>query len=317
MIHQAVPKLRRRALIAGLAATLPTSALAQTALMAQTPLIGQLPEVGMPQPGPSPLAAASPPASVPAQALADLPVWRRHAVPVDPSDTRPKIAIVIDDLGVMREHTAHALRLPGPLTLAWFPFAPDLAAQAAEGRDRGHETLLHMPMQAYSNSTYETGPNPLRVDLPPAVNTELLQKAIAAVPHSVGLNNHMGSVATRSAALMTIVAQQTQLATMLFLDSVVIPHSQGVICAEALGVPTAARDVFIDNTSDPTDIANQLQLTEAMARHQGYAIAIGHPRPNTLAALDTWLPSLAAKGFVLWPISATVALRNHLPIVVA
>jgi polysaccharide deacetylase 2 family uncharacterized protein YibQ len=251
---------------------------------------------------------------VPAEPLPDLPAWRRHAVAVDPSDARPKIAIVIDDLGVMREHTARALQLPGPLTLAWFPFAPDLATQAAEGRDRGHETLLHMPMQAYSNSTYETGPNPLRVDLPPEVNIDLLQKAIAAVPYSVGLNNHMGSVATKSAALMTIVAQQTRRASMLFLDSVVIPHSEGVICAEAAGVPTAARDVFIDNTSLPTDIAQQLALTEFTARHQGYAIAIGHPRPNTLAALESWLPTLAAKGFALWPISATVALRNHLPI---
>jgi polysaccharide deacetylase 2 family uncharacterized protein YibQ len=300
----AVPTLRRRALLAGLAAALPATAFADTLPFAP------LPETGMPQAEP-PLAAA------PAQPLSDLPAWRRHAVAVDPTDARPKIAIVIDDLGVMREHTARAIQLPGPLTLAWFPFAPDLATQAAEGRDRGHETLLHMPMQAYSNSTYETGPNPLRVDLPEAVNVDLLQKAIAAVPFSVGLNNHMGSIATRSAALMTIVAQQTKHASMLFLDSVVIPHSEGVICAEAAGVPTAARDVFIDNTSLPTDISQQLALTEFTARHQGYAIAIGHPRSNTLAALESWLPTLTAKGFVLWPISATVALRNHLPITVA
>ncbi len=313
MIHLPAPKLRRRALLAGLATVLPTAAFAGP--IAYAPL----PETGMPQlpSGMPPELAPAPLATVPAQAVPDLPIWRRNAVRVDPNESRPKIAIVIDDLGVMRDNTARALRLPaGPLTLAWFPFAPDLAQQAAEGRDRGHETLLHMPMQAYSNSTYETGPNPLRVDLPPQVNVELLQSAIAAVPHSVGLNNHMGSVATGSIPLMDIVADQTKLATMLFLDSVVIPHSEGVLRAEAAGVPTAARDVFIDNTSDPTDIANQLLLTEVMARHQGYAISIGHPRPNTLAALESWLPTLEAKGFALWPIAATVAYRNHLPIVV-
>jgi uncharacterized protein len=315
MIHPTAPKLRRRALLAGLAAALPTAAFAGPIAYAPVPEIGPF---RMPPEATPPEAIPAQAASVPAQPVADLPIWRRHAVRVDPGETRPKIAIVIDDLGVMRDNTARALRLPaGPLTLAWFPFAPDLAQQAAEGRDRGHETLLHMPMQAYGNTTYETGPNPLRVDLAPDINIELLQNAIAAVPHSVGLNNHMGSIATKSVRLMDIVADQTKLASMLFLDSVVIPHSEGVLRAEAAGVPTAARDVFIDNTSDPTDIANQLLLTEMMARHQGYAISIGHPRPNTLAALETWLPTLEAKGFALWPISATVALRNHLPIAVA
>ncbi len=289
------PKLPRRALLAGLAA-FPTAALA-------TPV----PETGMRQ-------AGAPLPRVPAQPLADLPAWRRNALPVDPNDPRPKIAIVVDDCGVMRDNTARAMALPGPLTLAWFPFAPNLASQTEESRANGHETLMHMPMQARISAPYALGPDPLRVDLSPEVNLERLQDAIAAVPHAVGLNNHMGSVATRSIWLMNIVARQTRRATMLFLDSLTVAHSEGVLRAEALGVPTAARDVFLDDSPRPADIARQLAITEAVARHQGYAIAIGHPWPDTLAALESWLPTLGAKGFALWPIAATVALRNHLPI---
>ena len=290
------PKLRRRALLAGLA-TFPTAALA-------TPV----PETGLRAAGLPPLPL------IPAQPLADLPAWRRNALPVDPNDTRPKIAIVVDDCGVMRDNTARAVALPGPLTLAWFPFAPNLAAQTRESRANGHETLMHMPMQARINDPYALGPDPLRVDLSPEVNLERLRDAIAAVPHAVGLNNHMGSVATRSIWLMNIVARQTRRSTMLFLDSVTVAHSEGVLRAEALGVPTAARDVFLDDSPRPGDIARQLAITEAIARHQGYAIAIGHPWPDTLDALEAWLPTLGAKGFALWPIAATVALRNHLPI---
>ena len=75
-------------------------------------------------------------------------------------------------------------------------------------------------------------------------------------------------------------------------------------------MPSAARDVFIDNTADSAVIRAQLADIEAFALRHGYAIGIGHPRPHTLAALEEWLPTLAAKGFVLWPIAATVALRN-------
>jgi hypothetical protein len=59
-------------------------------------------------------------------------------------------------------------------------------------------------------------------------------------------------------------------------------------------------------------IWGQLDATEAFARRHGHAIAIAHPRSHTLAALEAWLPTLRAKGFALWPLSATVAWRNNL-----
>ena len=256
----------------------------------------------------APAVAAAPP--LPPAAASVIPAWRRFAVPVAAGDPRPKIALVIDDMGVMRARTAQALDLPGPLTLAWFPFAPDLAEQMQAAAGRGHEALLHMPMQSFSNSTLQTGPDPLRIDLPAEVNLDRLRAAFAAVPGVVGLNNHMGSVATRDPALMELVALQVRTHGMLFLDSVVVPHSLGLKQAEAAGVPAAGRDVFIDNTANPATIHTQLLEIEATARRLGYAIAIGHPRPHTLAALADWLPTLPGKGFVLWPIAATVALRN-------
>ena len=171
-----------------------------------------------------------------------------------------------------------------------------------------------MPMQSFSNSLAQTGPDPLRIDLPPEVNTARLRAAIAAVPNVVGLNNHMGSVATKDPALMDIVAREALDHGYLFLDSVTIPHSQGLARAEIAGVPAAARDVFIDHVGNPAIIGAQLADIERIARRDGYAIAIGHPRRHTLEALEQWLPTLAAKGFVLWPIAATVALRNRMDV---
>jgi polysaccharide deacetylase 2 family uncharacterized protein YibQ len=255
-----------------------------------------------------------PPATAPAapHAVDTLPTWRRNAVSVSMNDERPKIAVVIDDMGATHPYTNIAVALPGPLTLAWFPFAPSLAEQIAAAAARGHEAMMHMPMQSFSNSTAQTGPDPLRIDLPPAVNLARLKAALDAVPNIVGLNNHMGSVATRDVPLMDIVAHETHQRGMLFLDSVTIPHSVGWKRAELAGVPTAARDVFIDHMANASVIQGQLASIEAFARHYGYAIAIGHPRPHTLEALQTWLPTLEAKGFVLWPIAATVALRNRI-----
>lgn len=252
------------------------------------------------------------PPVTPPRVPAGAPPWLRNAVAAPLLDGRPAITLVIDDMGFMHHYTERAVALPGPLTLAWFPFAHDLPAQVTAAAARGHEAMLHMPMQSHTNSIAQTGPNPLRIDLPPDVNQALLRDAIAAVPNIVGVNNHMGSVATRDPLLMELVAREVQAHGLLFLDSVVVPHSVALCCAELAGVPAAARDVFIDNVADAAVIWQQIAATEAFARRHGHAIAIAHPRPHTLDALEAWLPTVHAKGFALWPLSATVAWRNNL-----
>jgi polysaccharide deacetylase 2 family uncharacterized protein YibQ len=240
------------------------------------------------------------------------PRWRRYAVAAPADRERPAITIVVDDLGVVHPATERVLAMNGPLTLSWFPFAHRLPEQVAAGAARGHEATLHMPMQSFGNSLAWTGPDPLRIDLPDEVNLARLRAAIAAVPDTVGLNNHMGSVATHDPKLMALVARECNSHNMLFLDSVVIPHSQGIIQAHLAGVPAAGRDVFIDHSPDPVEIRAQLADIEAHARRHGDVIAIGHPWPHTIAALEEWLPTLEAKGFTLWPLSAMVARRNSL-----
>ena len=293
--------LPRRAALAGLlaAATLPAALLRPAPALAKPYILH--PEA-FPDPIPRPVV---------------LPTWRRNAIAVAYADERPKIAVVVDDLGATHPFTERVVALPGPLTLSWFPFAPNLPEQVAAAMTRGHELTLHMPMQASSNGIAQTGPDPLRVDLPPAVNLARLRAALDAVPNIVGLNNHMGTVATRDPALMDIVAGEARDRGMLFLDSVTIPHSVALARAEIAGVPAAARDVFIDHLAGLDVIRQQLADIEAQARRIGYAIAIGHPRPHTIEALEEWLPTVAAKGFVLWPISATVALRNKIDLTAA
>jgi polysaccharide deacetylase 2 family uncharacterized protein YibQ len=251
-------------------------------------------------------------ASLPKSLSPGKPRWQRLAVAAPPANGRPTITVVIDDMGVMHPYTRIAMELPGPLTLSWFPFAEHLQEQIDAAMARGHETTLHMPMQSFSNSIAQTGPDPLRIDLPPAENIARLQAAIAAVPNAVGLNNHMGSVATRNVPLMDLMAAIAHEHEMLFLDSLTITHSVALQQAREAMVPAIARDVFIDDSANKALIHAQLQLTERVALRDGRCVAIGHPRRATLAALQEWLPTLAPRGFVLTPLSATVAAENNI-----
>jgi len=257
-----------------------------------------------------PTAAAEPPAAAPLppaprQAADAPPAWRRLGVPAPVPEGRPTIAIMIDDMGLNRVQSDRAIHLPGPITLSWMPYAPNVGEQAAAGAARGHETMLHMNMEALGHT--DPGPDSLRTWLPPDTNLAYLRRALDRLPGAVGLNQHEGSVASLSVPLMDLVMGELKARGLLFVDSLTIPHSVALDRAEAAGIATLGRDVFLDNSPDPNAIRAQLADMEAIARRTGHVIAIGHPRPATMDVLTSYLPALAARGFVLWPVSATVA----------
>lgn len=259
-------------------------------------------------PFPVPVPNVSPPAATLMPAVAQLPAWKRFAVPVRPHDGRPVLALMIDDMGVNRAQTARAMALPGPLTLSWLPYARELGQQVAEGAARGHETMLHMPMEPMGH--LDPGPNALRTTLTAEQNLLYLRAALAEMPTAVGLNQHEGSVASLSVPLMDLVMGQLAPREMLFVDSLTVVGSVAIHRARAAGLPSLPRDVFIDNSGEAGQIAHWINQAELIARHYGLCVAIAHPRQHTMDALEVALPEMIKRGVVLWPMSAAVAWKG-------
>lgn len=234
---------------------------------------------------------------------ASKPAWKRYAVPFKAIADKPKIAIVIDDLGIDRRRSLIAIELPPPLTLAFMTYADDLADQTEKARRRGHELLVHMPMQAMS-AHFNAGPNVLEVGLSDRELRQRIDWGLDRFSGYVGVNNHMGSRFTADIQGMEVVMSELKRHGLLFLDSVTTDGSQAGAAAKRLGVPFLQRQVFLDNDQSVQAIREQLIKTEEIAKRHGQAIAIGHPHDATLAALADWLPTLAAKGFEIVPLTA-------------
>ncbi len=215
------------------------------------------------------------------------------------------IGIVIDDLGIDKKGSARAITLPAPVTLAFLPYATHLEEQTEAARAAGHELLVHMPMQP-EGSGADPGPNALMVNLSPEEIRNRLDWALARFRGYVGINNHMGSRFTSDAAGMDVVLADLKRRGLLFLDSRTAGSSVGFKRARALGVPAAVRQVFLDDKLTRDAIDYRLHEVEIRAKRSGHAIAIGHPHDVTLEAIEAWVPTLAAKGFQLAPVSALV-----------
>lgn len=240
-----------------------------------------------------------------------LPLWRRNALSFKPKPGMPMIAIIMDDLGLNHAGTMRTLALPAPITASFLPYADSLARQTRQAHQRGHELMLHMPMEPIG--LQNPGPGALYVGMSEQELTKRLTLALNSFNGMIGLNNHMGSRATADAATMKSVMHTLKRYGLAFVDSVTNGNSAGLGMARELGVPVVARDVFLDHDPSPLAIRMQLAMLEKVARRQGYAVAIGHPYGQTLAELEAWLPTLTQKGLQQVPVS--VLLRQRTPIV--
>jgi polysaccharide deacetylase 2 family uncharacterized protein YibQ len=234
--------------------------------------------------------------------------WRRNALPFRDLNAKPLVAIVIDDVGLDRPHSKRAWELPGPLTMSFLPYAKDLREQARAARAHGHELMLHLPMEP--NGRADPGPNALLVSLSDSELRQRVNTALDSFDGYVGVNNHMGSRFTAFKPGMETTLRQFKARGLLFLDSRTTADSVGDQLAQELGVPSVARNVFLDDDESLDAVRRKLAETEAVARRQGFVVAIGHPHPATLQALGEWLPGLPAKGLVLAPLSAALRKRN-------
>ena len=113
----------------------------------------------------------------------------------------------------------------------------------------------------------------------------------------------MGSRFTQDHAGMEVVLHTIKSRGLIFLDSKTINSSVGDSLAKQMNIPHLVRDVFLDNNINADNIRQQLSRAEDVARRQGYAIAIGHPHPETIAALQNWMEDVQIRGFQLVPLS--------------
>ncbi len=218
--------------------------------------------------------------------------------------TQPKIGrlapgdlvLIIDDVG----YGSSALEVLADsglkLNFAVLPKSPRAVEEAEFVHNRGHEVLLHIPMEPII-----PGEDPVKAG---AVMTYMsdeeirgvVEEHVERIPFALGANNHMGSVATRNKRVMRAVLSVLAERGLYFVDSMTTHGSVSGQVAFELGVRFAQNRVFIDNRKELPYIKGQILYAARMSlRFPGY-IAIGHVHPVTAEALLQAKDELDAMG---------------------
>jgi hypothetical protein len=216
---------------------------------------------------------------------------QRPPVPV-PRDGRPRVAIIIDDIGYDRQLLRQLLALDVPLTFAVLPRSPFYRSAVKAIRARGREIMLHQPMEPEEYPQVDPGPGALLAAMSPDDLIAQLNRNLDALPGVKGVNNHMGSRLTAESTRMYQVFSVLKERRLFFVDS---RSTVATVCrpsARMFQVPFAERDIFLDHFQDAGFVRKQFKALIREAEKHGQAVAIGHPYPVTVDIFREVLPAL-------------------------
>jgi uncharacterized protein len=219
-----------------------------------------------------------------------------------------RAAIIIDDMGQDLHAAQKLLDLPFPLTFSVLPHLANSARTAEEAHRQGREVMLHLPMEPEPGAPALPGPGEIKVGMTSGEVAGIVEGDLSSVPFARGVNNHMGSRATADARLMTEVMRVLAARRLFFVDSRTTKETTALDTARRLGIPAFYRSVFLDDTETVPYSLGQLRQFRRIIEEKGAAIAIGHPHPSTIAALQEFLPELENDDIQLVPASELVSL---------
>ncbi len=207
-----------------------------------------------------------------------------EAVPFTPNASikgRAKLVIIIDDVATF-EHASMIKSLGLKITPSIFPATkthPDTPNIA-----RTFEFyMIHLPMQAKHFDSPEIGT--LTINESFESMHEKIKKIRKDFPRAKYTNNHTGSRFTSNFDAMDKAYRALIEQGFVFIDSKTIAQTVVARAAKKHNQPYISRDIFLDDDPSASAVRRELAAAVNLAKKRGYAIAIGHPKKNTISVI--------------------------------
>jgi len=220
----------------------------------------------------------------------------RPPTPDTPSPRHLKIAILIDDIGQDLKPLDELLRLDAPIAFSVLPFCSHSLRAASKIHKTGREVLLHLPMEPLEYPERDPGKGALLISMSEREIRSQVEEDLRAIPFARGVNNHMGSRFMQDRQKLKGLFRKLRERDLFFIDSLTTADSKAAEVADETGVQFASREVFIDHARDREMVFRNMQdLLDKKGQRQSLLV-IGHPYPETIQALKTFLPRLRSAG---------------------
>lgn len=123
-------------------------------------------------------------------------------------------------------------------------------------------------------------------------NKSLLRNYLNSIRIAIGVNNHMGSMATEDEELMGMFVRAVKNKGLIFVDSRTSLDSVAYKTARGIGLACGYNEGFLDAASDSEHMQKQIDQLFKKAKEKGKIIIIAHPRATTIEFLKKRMVAL-------------------------
>ncbi|MEX0695844.1 MAG: divergent polysaccharide deacetylase family protein [Rhodospirillales bacterium] len=231
--------------------------------------------------------------------------WQVYARPTDPGISQPKIALMIEGIGLSRQASLGAInKLPPEISMVLSPYARDLNDWVFRSRLAGHEVFVSLPMESEDFPLEDAGPLALDTRIQLAENQRRLDTVMASAGGYVGLVTHMGSRFMKAETQMRTLFKNFGQRGVMFVIGGNRSRNDALPIAKELKLVHVESDMYIDDVPRIQQIRTNLDRLESFARDRGSVLATARPYPVTIKNILDWVQTLKDKGIVLVPVSA-------------
>ncbi|SNY90679.1 hypothetical protein SAMN04515647_0850 [Cohaesibacter sp. ES.047] len=216
----------------------------------------------------------------------------------------PKIAIIVDGLGLSQTTTQEALSLLSPdITLAFAPYGNSLARWTRKARGQGHELLIQVPMEPFDYPNNDPGPHTLLTSADAKTNSASLNWVLGRFDEYVGVVNYMGARFSTDEMAGTDLMREMKANGLMYVETGASGRSRLNTLASNLNVPNLRADLIIDARGRAADIETRLIQLETIAQEKGVALGVASAYPISIRSISDWTQNLRQRGFALVPVT--------------
>ena len=231
--------------------------------------------------------------------------WIEYSRNFKHSDRKPRIAIIINNLGLSATYTEQILKMmPKNVTLSFSHVSPKLKKWVRAARQKGYEILIDLPMEPIGFPRNDPGRSTLLTSLNEVENLNRLEYIMVQSGGYVGLLSTHGDKFTLNSELLLPILKSIKTRGLLYVDSRTTSQSLGPELSSNIQLPRAFNNVFIDKTPSRDYITTKLRELERIAVDKKFAVAIAQPLPLSIEIISEWTSGLKEKGIALAPITA-------------
>ncbi len=223
-----------------------------------------------------------------------------------PAGEPPVVALALYGVGISDSASHAALKdFPADVSLVLSPYAADPELWVKEGRAKGHEIWLSLPLETRDYPRSDPGPYTIMTGLSEKENADRLYWLMSRASGYAGLVAPYDSLFSMNPNALRAVLSEVFKRGLGYIGSSRDTGTMSQSLALGMNAPFAQIDVWVGWPSPTAQgVREALTRLENLAREQGYAAGAVDLSALSRSELALWLQTLEGRGFTLAPLSA-------------